>query len=95
MQIALPPGEYDVTTLLLDASSVVSGLWLISDPPGAAWLRAAGSDLLTTTPAAPPLWVRGLRLRGRVHIDGSRANFENCSFEESEAVEGESRRGVW
>ena len=65
IQMVLPPGEYDVSTLLLDASSVVSGLWLISDPPGAAWLRAAGSELLTTTPAAPPLWVRGLRLRGR------------------------------
>ena len=63
VEIVLSPGIYEVPTLMVNANAVVSGLWIVAEPPGGAVLRpAAGGELLRTTPGAPSLRLRGLHL---------------------------------
>ena len=103
VEIQLAPGTYDVpSTLLLDASAVASGVWIVSDPPGAALLRLSSTvdaaesgaegtpppPLLRTAPGAPPLTLRGLQLRGPVVVNGSHATVDQCAFDGGHAAEG-------
>ena len=48
----------------------------------------AGAQLLRTLPGAPSLQLRGLRLQGQVHVNGSHVDFDQCAFEDSVATEG-------
>ena len=89
MEIELASGVYEVPTLLLDATAVVSEVWIVAQPRGEAWLRAAdGGELLRTTPMAPWLRLDGLRLQGPVRVNGSRASFLECAFDGGLAAEG-------
>ena len=99
-----PSDYYDVPTLELNASVVASGVSIVagSSPgherrrlSGGATASAnvtlrprAGHQLVRTSPGAPQLWLRGLRLQGPVRVNGSRVDFDECAFEESHSSEG-------
>ena len=101
----LAPGDYELAeTLVLNESAVASAVRLIAPSTGAATLRlstgaddrrlsAAGAGatdpLIRTSPGAPPLVVRGLRLYGApVRLNGSDGSFADCSFADSGADGG-------
>ena len=69
--------------MVIGAAAVVSELRLTA--AGVVTLSASEVELLRTSPGAPPLRLFGLTLRGPVRIDGSRAHFGGCTFEDVEA----------
>ena len=104
VEIALSPGDYEMPTLELNSSVVASGVSLVAAIPDGESRRLAASDeavgeqvvlrpeaggeLLRTSPGAPALQMRGLHLQGPVHVDGSHASFELCTFRDGQATEG-------
>ena len=72
MEITLPPGEYELpVTLALDATAVVSEVWIVGAPGAVTLHRAANAPLLTTTPGAPPLSIYGvMRLGSSLSLRG-------------------------
>ena len=61
--------EYDVPTLVLNESAVVSEVWIVAG--GTEVVRAVGNaPLLETTPGAPKIYLIAV-VRGRVRINGA------------------------
>ena len=89
IEITLTHDEYDVPTLVLNESAVVSEVWIVAAAGTEVVLRAVGNaPLLETTPGAPRIYLIGLRMRGRVSITGSRADLSNCTIENGTPDDG-------